>query len=267
MVVEILGLQIELIYVFCGLFVGFIVGMTGIGGGSLMTPILLYLGITPTTAVGTDLLYAAITKAGGVAVHQRQGNINWRITGLLAAGSVPAALLTLYCMHLIGFDSHGVNSAIKTALGITLILTAVAILFKQQLIRWSQANDLFFTRLSNEKRERATVFVGVILGVMVTLTSIGAGVLGTVALFLLFPMMPVSRLVGTEIAHAVPLTLVAGLGYMGMGSIDWNLLFTLLLGSLPGIFIGSLLPGAIPEKFMRPALATMMGIAALKLLS
>lgn len=267
MVIDVFGFDIELIYVFCGLFVGFIVGMTGIGGGSLMTPILLYLGITPTTAVGTDLLYAAITKAGGVAVHQRQGNINWRITLFLSAGSVPAALLTLYCMHLVGFNSGGVNSAIKTALGITLILTAVAIVFKQRLLTWSQKNDLFFTRLDDPERERWTIVVGVILGVMVTLTSIGAGVLGTVALFLLFPMMPVSRLVGTEIAHAVPLTLVAGLGYMTMGSINWGLLATLLIGSLPGIFLGSLLPGAIPEKFMRPALAIMMCIAAIKLLS
>src|SRR6478609_6190313 len=131
---ELLGLHLELVYVLSGLTVGFIVGMTGVGGGSLMTPILLFFGISPSTAVGTDLLYAAITKSGGILVHQKKGNIDWRITCLLALGSLPAAALTLLVMHFAGFDSKSVNSTIKFSLGITLILTAVAIVLKQQLL-------------------------------------------------------------------------------------------------------------------------------------
>lgn len=262
---ELFGLHLELIYVFAGLAVGFIVGMTGVGGGSLMTPILLFFGISPSTAVGTDLLYAAITKSGGIFVHQKKGNIDWRITGLLALGSLPAAVLTLVVMHQIGFDSKSVNSAIKATLGITLILTALAIVMKQQLLDWSHRNDAIFTRMTLEQREVAAVITGVVLGVMVTITSIGAGALGTVALFLIYPILPVSRLVGTEIAHAVPLTLLAGLGHAGVGNVNWDLLVNLLLGSLPGIYVGSHLPTAVPEKVLRPILATIMVLVGAKL--
>jgi uncharacterized membrane protein YfcA len=262
---ELLGLHLELVYVLSGLAVGFIVGMTGVGGGSLMTPILLFFGIPPSTAVGTDLLYAAITKSGGIFVHQKKGNIDWRITCLLAAGSLPAAAATLVVMHLVGFDSKSVNSAIKMALGITLVLTALAIVLKQQLLDWSHRNDAIFTRMTHKEREIAAVITGVVLGIMVTITSIGAGALGTVALFLIYPILPVSRLVGTEIAHAVPLTLVAGLGHAGLGNVNWDLLINLLLGSLPGIYVGSHLPTAVPEKVLRPILATIMILVGAKL--
>lgn len=262
---EILGLHIELIYILCGLAVGFIVGMTGVGGGSLMTPILLFFGISPSTAVGTDLLYAAITKSGGIYVHQKKSNINWRITGLLSAGSLPAALLTLLVMQQIGFDSKHVDNTIKIALGITLILTALAIISKDKLLEWSHRNDAIFTRMTDSQREVAIVITGLVLGATVTITSIGAGVLGTVALFLIYPILPVARLVGTEIAHAVPLTLVAGLGHAGLGNVNWDLLVNLLLGSLPGIYVGSHLPTAVPEKVLRPILASMMVLIGLKL--
>ena len=265
MMIEVFGFNIELIYVLCGLFVGFIVGMTGIGGGSLMTPILLYFGVPPTTAVGTDLLYAAITKSGGIFVHQKKGNIDWRITGFLALGSLPAAALTLVGMHQIGFDSKQVDSTIKIALGITLMLTAVAIVSKDKLLAWSHRNDAIFTRMNASEREVAIVITGVVLGAMVTITSIGAGVLGTVALFLIYPILPVSRLVGTVIAHAVPLTLLAGLGHAGVGNVNWDLLINLLLGSLPGIYVGSHLPTAVPEKVLRPVLAAMMLLIGAKL--
>lgn len=262
---ELFGLHLEWIYVLSGLAVGFIVGMTGVGGGSLMTPILLFFGIPPTTAVGTDLLYAAITKAGGVAVHQRKGNINWRITGLLALGSLPAAVLTLFVMHQVGFESKHVNDTIKVALGATLVFTALAIVFKQKLLHWSHSSNAIFTRMTMPQREKATVVTGVILGVAVTVTSIGAGALGTVALFLVFPILPVARLVGTEIAHAVPLTLVAGLGHAGLGNVNWDLLVNLLIGSLPGIYVGSHLTAAVPEKILRPTLATIMVLVGAKL--
>jgi uncharacterized membrane protein YfcA len=264
---ELLGFHIEAVYVLSGLVVGFIVGMTGVGGGSLMTPILLYFGISPSTAVGTDLLYAAITKSSGVFVHQKKRNIDWRITWLLAAGSVPAALVTLLVIHHIGFDSQHINTLIKVALGWTMILTALAIVLKQKLLDWSHRRDAFFTRMDTRQREIATVITGLVLGAVVTITSIGAGALGTVALFLIYPILPTARLVGTEIAHAVPLTLVAGLGHAGVGNVNWELLINLLIGSLPGIYIGSHLPSAVPDSVMRPALATMLAVVGVRLVS
>jgi len=258
--------DIQLVYVFSGLAVGFIVGMTGVGGGSLMTPILIYLGFSPSSAVGTDLLYAAVTKSGGVYVHQKKKNIDWRITGLLAIGSLPAAVITLLVLHQIGFDSKNTNAFIKTALGLTIILTALAIIAKDKLLALSHRRNWYFTNMSKTHLERATVVVGVVLGVVVTTTSIGAGALGTVALFLIYPLLPINRLVGTEIAHAVPLTLIAGLGHAGVGNVNWDLLTNLLIGSLPGIYIGSHLPTVIPEKILRPVLATVMILVGAKLL-
>lgn len=254
-------------FIISGFAVGFIVGMTGVGGGSLMTPILLYFGIAPSTAVGTDLLYAAITKSGGVVVHHRKRNIDWRITGFLAMGSLPASVLTLLVLHLVGFEGKSVNTFIKMALGITIVFTAIAILAKDYLLAWSRRRDAIFTRMTEEQRKHATVIVGAVMGVLVTVTSIGAGVLGTVSLFLIYTSLPVARLVGTEIAHAVPLTLVAGLGHAGLGNLDWSLLLNLLLGSLPGIYIGSHLPTAVPEKVLRPVLATVMILVGTKLLA
>jgi len=258
--------DIQLVFVLSGLAVGFIVGITGVGGGSLMTPILIYLGFTPSSAVGTDLLYAAVTKSGGVFVHQKKKTIDWRITGLLALGSLPASLITLVVLHQLGFESKNTNAFIKIALGVTIILTALAIIVKDKLLALSHRRDWYFTRMSQPHREQSTVMVGVLMGVLVTVTSIGAGVLGTVSLFLIYPMLPVSRLVGTEIAHAVPLTLIAGLGHAGVGNVNWDLLFNLLIGSLPGIYIGSHLPTAIPEKILRPVLAAVMILVGSKML-
>ncbi|WP_310126844.1 sulfite exporter TauE/SafE family protein [Pseudomonas oryzihabitans] len=254
-------------FVIAGLVVGFIVGMTGVGGGSLMTPILLWFGINPAAAVGTDLLYAAITKAGGVWVHQRNRNIDWKVTGWLAAGSVPAAALTLLALALLPGDQHATNALIKQALGVVLLLTAAAILFKKQIFAFASrhAGDGF--HLSAGRLNGLTVLTGAILGFMVTLTSIGAGALGTVALFLLYPLMATRRLVGTEIAHAVPLTLVAGLGHAGLGNLDWQVLGFLLLGSLPGIFLGSHLSGRVPDTVLRPCLAIMLMLIGAKLVA
>jgi len=253
--------------VVAGLVVGLIVGLTGVGGGSLMTPILLWFGISPTTAVGTDLLYAAITKAGGVYVHNKKKNINWSITGWLSLGSIPAALLTLYVLHVLDADTTALNSVIKYSLGWALVFTSVAILFKKKIMVYSQrhAGDKFHKE--SKTQNFLTIAIGVLLGVTVTLTSIGAGALGTVTLFFLYPLLPTNRLVGTEIAHAVPLTLVAGLGHASMGNLDMALLGQLLMGSLPGIYIGSMLSGKVPDLFLRNALAIMLFFVGFKLIS
>lgn len=259
-------MDIQYPYALAGLFVGFVVGLTGVGGGSLMTPILLQFGISPASAVGTDLLYAAITKAGGVHVHHKKRNIDWRITVMLSLGSVPAAVLTLWFLHSSGLDTATINKVIKTSLGWAMLFTAIAILFKQKIMDYSQNKDAWLTRMNPKEQDIATVITGLLLGVIVTLTSIGAGALGTVVLFLLFPLLPTVRLVGTEIAHAVPLTLVAGLGHASFGHVDWSLLVNLLIGSLPGIYIGSHLANRASDKYLRPALAAMMIYAGTKLI-
>lgn len=255
----------EPIYIISGLAVGFIVGLTGVGGGSLMTPVLLWFGINPATAVGTDLLYAAITKSGGIIAHQRNKNIDWKITGWLAAGSIPAALLTVLALHLLKPDTAALNAVIKQSLGIALILTAFSIIFKKKLLSLAQRHASDWLNLPQRKLNSLTLITGLILGVIVTLSSIGAGALGTVALFLLYPLIPTSRLVGTEIAHAVPLTAIAGLGHAGLGHIDWHVLGSLLTGSLPGIWIGSQLTSRAPDHILRPSLAVMLALVGGKL--
>ena len=245
-------------YTVAGLFVGFLVGLTGVGGGSLMTPILVFMfGITPVKAVGTDLLFASITKAGGVWAHARLKTIEWRIVALLAAGSLPASVLTTFALQQIGVHNDRLNTIITSTLGFALILTAIALIFKndfQQLGR-----RLGGARLPERKRWRwaATTTAGIVLGVLVTMTSVGAGALGAAMLFFLYPGLPTARIVGTDIAHAVPLTAVAGLGHLHMGTVDFVLLGSLLLGSLPGIYLGSRLSARVPEQVMRPILASM----------
>lgn len=260
-------MSFEIGLIIAGLVVGFIVGLTGVGGGSLMTPILLWFGISPTTAVGTDLLYSAITKSGGVYVHNKKKNIDWTITGWLSLGSIPAAFLTLWALHVLNADTTELNNIIKFSLGWALLFTSIAIIFKKQLLKFSQkhAGDKFHRE--SKTQNFLTVLTGVLLGVTVTLTSIGAGALGTVTLFFLYPLLPTPKLVGTEIAHAVPLTLVAGLGHATMGNLDLALLGQLLMGSLPGIYIGSMLSGKIPDLLLRNAIAVMLFFVGLKLVS
>ncbi|RRV04182.1 sulfite exporter TauE/SafE family protein [Pseudomonas sp. v388] len=252
-------------FVVAGLIVGFIVGMTGVGGGSLMTPILLWFGINPATAVGTDLLYAAITKSGGVLVHRKNDNIDWKITGWLTLGSVPAVLLTLWFLSTLDSAPEAVNAIIKQALGFVLLLTALAVLFKKKLLAYAHSRGDGQSLFSGSSLNSLTVATGLLLGTMVALTSIGAGALGTVALFILYPLLPTRRLVGTEIAHAVPLTLVAGLGHASMGNMDWGLLGWLLMGSLPGIWLGSHMTGRVSDDLLRPFLAIMLGSIGFKL--
>jgi uncharacterized membrane protein YfcA len=257
----------DLAQVFSGFAVGAIVGMTGVGGGSLMTPLLVLLfGIVPATAVGTDLLYAAITKSGGTFVHARRGNVDWRIVGLLACGSLPAAALTLSLASYLGLGGLG-NSAriITVSLGIALMLTAVALVFRRRLQAWAQSHDV--DALPSLRHARLTVFTGAMLGALVSLSSVGAGALGVTALFFLYPRLAVRSIVGADLAHAVPLTLVAGLGHWWLGNVDWVLLGTLLTGSLPGIFVGSHLAHRIPERVLRPTLAGMLVLVGARLIT
>ena len=254
------------LYTLSGFVVGAIVGLTGVGGGSLMTPLLVLLfGVHPATAVGTDLLYAAITKAGGTTVHAKKGHVDWRITGLLASGSIPASILTIWALSFLPKQSPAITHTISVSLGIALVLTALAIVFRQKLQRYalSHADDSAHTKL----KAPITVAVGVLLGILVTISSVGAGALGVAVLFFLYPKLPAIRIVGSDLAHAVPLTLVAGIGHWAIGSVDWTLLGSLLLGSLPGIWLGSHASAKVPEKILRPILATMLVLVGSKLIA
>ncbi len=250
-------------YSVSGFFVGTLVGLTGVGGGSLMTPLLvLFFGIAPGTAVGTDLLYAAITKSGGTLVHAWNKTIEWRIVGKLAAGSVPATVATLLWLHHLGTQSHGAHSLITNVLGVALLLTAITLVFR----KWMLAYLARFTEeLTDWHRTLLTIVLGVFLGVLVSISSVGAGAIGVTVLIALYPTMRLARIVGSDIVHAVPLTLVAGIGHWFLGSIDWALLVSLLIGSLPGITIGSLLAARVPDRILRPLLAGTLAVVGVKL--
>ena len=248
-----------------GVLVGLLVGLTGVGGGSLMTPLLVLLfGFHPATAVGTDLLYASATKLVGTGVHDRRGTVDWRIVRRLASGSIPAALLTLLIMAEVGARSGTANRIISVALGVTLVLTAIALFFRKGLV--ARLAPLVGT-LEGGRLAWWTVLLGVALGLMVTLTSVGAGALGMTVLLVLYPQLPVARLVGSDIAHAVPLTLVAGLGHLALGSVDFGLLVSLLIGSVPGIIVGSLVGTRVREGVLTPILAVTLLIVGIRMLA
>lgn len=257
----------DLGYSIAGFIVGFIVGMTGVGGGSLMTPILvLGFGVKPAIAVGTDLLYAAITKSGGILVHNKKGTIEWRIVGLLSLGSLPASLLTVFLLKYLNKAGVDYNHLLTTALSFALILTSLVIIFKERLQSFGRNERFrFIHALHKQLQEPITVVAGIVLGTLVTLSSVGAGALGAAILFFLYPHQPAIKIVGTDLAHAVPLTFVAGLGHMHLGSIDYYMLASLLLGSLPGIYLGSHLATRLPDSFIRPALASMLFLIGLRL--
>ncbi len=251
------------LYSLSGFFVGLLVGFTGVGGGSLMTPLLVLLfGIHPTTAVGTDLLYAGITKSGGTVVHGLHGSVDWRVTRRLATGSVPSTILTLLALAHLGKQSEAAGHVITTVLGFALILTAISLLFRRWLLTHLAQ---FVESLPDERIHLLTILLGAILGVLVSLSSVGAGAIGVTVLILLYPKLPVARLVGSDIAHAVPLTLIAGAGHWFLGSIDWSLLVSLLIGSLPGIAIGSHFAARVPDRVLRPLLAGTLAVVGGKL--
>lgn len=249
-------------FIIAGFIVGFLVGLTGVGGGSLMTPILLFFfHIKPALAVGTDLLYASITKSVGIFAHGKLGNIDWRIVKLLAAGSVPASMATILFLRTIDVDSHEAIATIKFSLGIALIITSAAVLLRTKLMNWLAKETL----IPEKYVASSTVLLGIILGGLVTLTSVGAGALGVTALIVLYPHKKITTIVGSDIAHAVPLTLVAGLGHASLGTVDYNLLGVLLIGSIPGIYIGSHLSAKVAEHWIRIALAAILIYVGVKL--
>lgn len=264
----------NLLYSASGFVVGLLVGVTGVGGGSLMTPLLVFLfGFKPAVAVGTDLLYAAITKSAGVFVHHgKHQSVDWKIVSFLSLGSLPMAGATLYVIKNLMAVDKDITGLITFTLGVALLLTASALLVRSILLRLSAKNQLQDEqsnvdnagRFSPRWEKVATVFTGAVLGVLVTLSSVGAGALGTVALLFLYPRMSTLKIVGTDLAHAIPLTAVAGLGHLSLGNFDLELLGSLLLGSVPGIWIGSHLSAKIPEYFLRPALATLLLIIGIK---
>ena len=255
--------MIDPLYVVSGFSVGLLVGMTGVGGGSLMTPLLILLfGIHPSTAVGTDLLYASATKAGGVAVHGWARTIHWPAVIRLAAGSIPASLLTLFVLWQLDLPADAARGLVNSVLCFALFLTALSLIFRKYVIDHLRAR---MERVDDVTIARATVLVGVVLGVLVSISSVGAGAVGVTALLLLYPQLPMVRIVGSDIAHAVPLTLIAGLGHWALGAIDWQLMGVLLIGSLPGIAIGSYWAVRVPETALRLLLAVILLVVAGKL--
>ena len=264
--------MIDLHFIAGGALVGFIVGATGVGGGSLMTPLLtLVFGVPAQVAVGTDLLFASVTKANGAWAHAKRGSVDWPITGWLVAGSVPAALATLVTVHQLNLDPRHFNAFISHALGAALVLTALALLYKDRIVALGQsfapapqtlglATDCGSVAMpaNDGARPLPTLAIGILIGVLVTLTSVGAGVIGVVALFFLYPQLAARRIVASDIAHAVPLTLVAGLGHASLGTVNWTMLVSLLIGSLPAILLGTALAHRLPERGLRVFLAAML---------
>ena len=255
---------VPLLYSASGFAVGVLVGMTGVGGGSLMTPLLILLfGIHPATAVGTDLLYASITKTGGTFVHGLRRSIEWRMVARLAAGSVPATALTLLALSYLDMRGQAARGLITTVLGFALFATAAALIFRRRLLAIFTAH---IGALDPRRTAALTVAVGAVLGVMVSISSVGAGAIGVTALLLLYPQLPTVRIVGSDIAHAVPLTLVAGIGHWMLGGIDWPLLAALLVGSLPGIVLGSYVSTRVPDAVLRITLAITLSVVGGRLL-
>jgi len=257
--------MIDPLYVASGFGVGLLVGLTGVGGGSLMTPLLILLfGIHPSTAVGTDLLYAAATKTGGSVVHGWARSIHWPAVIRLACGSIPASVLTLVVLWQLELNGASQRSVVNLVLCFALFLTAVSLIFRKAIMERYRAR---LERIDTGTTARATVVVGVALGVLVSISSVGAGAVGVTALLLLYPRLPMASIVGSDIAHAVPLTLVAGLGHWAMGSVDWHLMGVLLLGSLPGIVLGSYGAVRAPETMLRLILAATLILIASKIAS
>lgn len=247
-----------------GFAVGAIVGLTGVGGGSLMTPLLIgVFRLNPAVAIGTDLWFAAVTKSGGAWAHQRHGHVDRRITLLLLAGSTPAAIATIAWLHASGM-SRGSMSMLTWSLGIALLLTALTVAYRKA---WHAVGLRLERWLPERRRTMATVLGGITLGVLVSLSSIGAGAIGATLILLLYPRLPAQRLVGTDIAHAVPLTLVAGIGHASLGHVDWQLLLSLLVGSLPGIWVGAQLTKTFPERLVRTLLCVSLVTAGVKVMA
>jgi len=267
-----------------GLLIGFLVGLTGMGGGSLLAPIMiLFFRIPPVWAVGTDIAYSTVTKALGSVVHIRQKNVNFKVALWLACGSVPATLLSVGLVQYIR-KHYGavVNGVILHALGFTLVLVAVLLILKPFILRYFDQR-----RLEKQKQEAltgemgsaeqankwekwyrpvVTALVGAVVGFLVGLTSVGSGTLIIVSIAFLFPRLTSKELVGTDIFQAFMLLASGAIAYFIAGTINWPIVGMLLIGSLPGVYLGSKSSKFIPERYMRPVLATVLAISGLKLI-
>ena len=255
--------SVQFLYTVCGFVVGLLVGLTGVGGGSLMTPLLILLfGVHPAAAVGTDLLHAAATKTAGSVVHGLNGTIDWRVVRRLATGSMPMTVITIAAMSALDINGAAGRDFVNAVLTLALIITAVALVFRDRIVA------RYAARLGSQEPKRVaalTVLIGGILGTMVSISSVGAGAIGVTCLILLYPRLPTARIVGTDIAHAVPLTLVAGIGHWLLGSIDLQIFCFLILGSVPGILLGSYAAVRMPETALRVVLAVALIVVATKL--
>ena len=255
--------MIDPLYVASGFAVGLLVGMTGVGGGSLMTPLLILLfGIHPTTAVGTDLLYAAATKTGGSLIHGLGRSIHWPAVFRLACGSLPASVATLLVMWQLNLDASAQRSLVNLVLCFALVLTATSLIFRKAIMERYRRR---LEHIDEKTTAIATIVTGAALGILVSISSVGAGAVGVTALLLLYPRLPMVSIVGSDIAHAVPLTLVAGFGHWALGAVDWSLMGVLLIGSLPGIVIGSYSALRVPETVLRLTLAAVLILVAVKI--
>lgn len=249
-------------YVISGFAVGMLVGLTGVGGGSLMTPLLtLMFGVSPTVAVGTDLAFASATKTAGTFAHRFRGTVHWDIVRRLCYGALPAAIIAAVALKYFGALDKEIGQIIRYSIAGSVLLTVVALLFRSRMQAWVIAHPE--KQLQGARLTAVTIMVGAVLGALVTISSIGAGAIGATILVLLYPRLSPAEIAGTDIAYAVPLTAIAAFGHWWLGSINWELLMALLLGSVPGITIGSLAAKAVPEKILRALLATTLtGVAA-----
>ena len=229
-----------------------------------MTPLLFFFGFPPNIAVGTDLLYAALTKCAGAVAHQRKGTINWSVVYLLAAGSLPASLITIFSLTFFFERSEHYHDLLTNILGVMLILTSIVILYRTKIRKIGENSEGRFQRWVCLHRRRITLFMGAVLGVLVTLSSVGAGAFGGAVLVILYGQFRSVQVVGTDIAHSIPLAFVAGIGHLFLGNVDFALLGSLLIGSVPAIIVGSYLAARLPEKLCRAILGSCLLIIGIK---
>ncbi|MGO9452476.1 MAG: sulfite exporter TauE/SafE family protein [Candidatus Binataceae bacterium] len=260
-------MSLELIIL--GFGVAALVAVTGVGGGSLMAPVLILgCGVSAPIAVGTDLIYNAVTKAGAVWVYGRDRQVHWRIAMLMLAGSVPAAIATSAGLWLFRHDLTAVTRIVSVSLAAALFLSALAIAFNDRLRSFTsvradrQPRVAAIASWTRQHRSGLAVAVGVVVGVFVTLSSVGAGALGVAALMLLYPSITPREIVGTDIAYGVLLAATAGAGHFMLHNVDFTLLTSLLIGMVPGVYVGGLFAGSLPEAMLRRLISiALLGVA------